>query len=116
MKFLILVSVLFSSVSSLAYSGDKLCYQEGRNLLRSLYSNGWNGKLLSAKMDEYYVGENYAGNKIVQYTYNAETDDGPAYARITMTKKGCKALVSSTHSSKEAMESDDHEAAQYSGE
>jgi hypothetical protein len=116
MKILAALPLLFVSLSSFGYNGKKLCYQAGQNNLRSYFADGLiEEKVLSAKVVEYYVGQNLANNEIVQYQYDVKTNERSHYVRITMDKQDCQLIAAGAYGSKQDMNDDDLDAAQGGG-
>jgi hypothetical protein len=104
--------LVFASITASAYSGDKLCYQEGRRSLGHYFANSWSGeRVSSAQMDSYTAFVNAMSQDVVQYRYHAQTNKGYRYVRITLLKNGCQMLVADAASSKEDMAKHDKEDA-----
>lgn len=111
MKFVIALSVLFSSFSAFA-ALPELCAKEASEAVHKYYSDGYFGQLLSAQVAEYTATTSFSGEPIVKYEYNTKTSKGDSYARLYLAIKDCEYLGGDSYASKEEMLLDDSEWSQ----
>lgn len=118
MKALLIGMLLMVSGSAMASQDGKLCQEQSMKMIKNYFADDWVADLLGSytidreDVQNYYVGENGLDEQIVQYAYFLKTDAGRRYIRLTMTKKGCKSLITNIANSRRAMEADDLDAAQ----